>query len=113
MDLDVEYIADIAIVTYPRNILDAQNSDEFKKAIRTILEANKKVVLDLGKVTFMDSTGLGAILSCLTKLNRKDGALRLCGLTKNVRALFEIVRMHWIFDINETRAESVITLKES
>ena len=59
----------------------------------------RKVVFDLRELRFVDSSGLGAILSCLRQLNGKGGELKLCGMTKPVRALFELVRMHKIFDI--------------
>jgi anti-sigma B factor antagonist len=68
------------------------------------------VVLDLSQVRFVDSSGLGSILSCLRQMNAKGGELNLCGITKQVRALFDLVRMHRIFDIYDTRDEAVRAL---
>ena len=65
------------------------------------------MVFDLSKLRFVDSSGLGAFLSCLRKLNAKGGDLKLCGMSKQVRAVFELVRMHRIFDIYGTREEAV------
>ena len=87
--------------------LDASNAGEFKRDIAPVLEANTKLVIDLSRLRFVDSSGLGAFLSCLRKLNAKGGDLKLCGMSKQVRAVFELVRMHRIFDIYGTREEAV------
>jgi anti-sigma B factor antagonist len=55
----------------------------------------------------VDSSGLGAFISCLRKLNGKGGDLKLCGMSKQVRAVFELVRMHRIFEIFGTTDEAV------
>jgi len=72
-----------------------------------LLETHSKLVIDLGRLRFVDSSGLGAFISCLRKLNAKGGDLKLCGMQKPVRAVFELVRMHRIFDIYATREEAV------
>lgn len=69
-----------------------------------------RAVLDMSQLQFVDSSGLGAILSCLRELNKRDGDLSLCGLTKPVRTLFELVRMHRVFEIFNTREEAIRAL---
>ncbi len=98
---------DIAIVTIPGKSLDSGNSREFKAEIAPVLEAHRKLVFDLSQLSFVDSSGLGAILSCLRQANAGGGDLKLCGLSKPVRALFELVRMHRIFDILNSREEAI------
>ena len=66
-----------------------------------------KVIFDLAELRFVDSSGLGAFLSSLRQLNATGGDLKLCGMTKPVRALFELVRMHKIFDICGTKDEAI------
>jgi anti-sigma B factor antagonist len=87
--------------------LDASNSREFKSAVAPLLNPNTKLVLDLHKVDFVDSTGLGALVSCLRQAHSFDGEIKLCGLTKPVRALFELVRMHRVFEIFNNSDEAV------
>ena len=107
MELTTEQIADITIVVLPGEQLDAGNAKEFKRDIAAVLEPCSKVVFDLRELRFVDSSGLGAFISCLRKLNAKGGELKLCGLSKQVRAVFELVRMHRVFDILGTREEAV------
>jgi len=106
VELTIEKIGDITIVELQGEQLDASNAKEFKHEIAPVIEANPRMVLDLGRLRFVDSSGLGAILSCLRQLNAAGGDLKLCGLSKPVRALFELVRMHKIFDIYGTRDEA-------
>ncbi len=65
------------------------------------------MIFDMSKLEFIDSSGCGVILSCLRKINSKDGDIKLFGLTKPVRTLFELIRMHRIFDIFNTKEEAV------
>ena len=86
---------------------------EFKRDIAPLLEANAKLVLDLSRLRFVDSSGLGAFISCLRKLNAKGGDLKLYGMSKQVRAVFELVRMHRVFDIVGTREDAVRAFQTS
>jgi anti-sigma B factor antagonist len=107
MEIAVEKTGDVAVVEIPVEELDASNAAELKRDIGPVLDANKKVVLDLSRLRFVDSSGLGAMLSCLRQLTGRGGDLRLAGMSKPVRALFELVRMHRIFDIYGTKEEAI------
>jgi anti-sigma B factor antagonist len=103
----IETIGDVAVVVIPGDTLDASNTKAFKRDIAPVLETHAKVVFDLTQVRFVDSSGLGALLSCLRRLNQAGGDLKLCGVTKPVRALLQLVRMHQILDVLNTREEAI------
>lgn len=107
MEMAMEKIGEVTVVVLPGDQLDASNAKEFKRDIGRLLEPCGKVVFDLGELRFVDSSGLGAILSCLRQLNAKGGELKLCAMSKPVRALFELVRMHKIFDIYGTKDDAL------
>ncbi len=107
MQMAVEKVGDVAVAAVPVEDLDASNAGEFKRDIAPVVDANAKLVLDLSRLRFVDSSGLGAFISCLRKLNAKGGDLKLCGMSKPVRAVFELVRMHRVFDIYAAREEAV------
>ena len=107
MEITVQDFDGVAVATMPVEELDASNTGEFKRDIAPILQAHPRLILDLAKVRFVDSSGLGAMLSCLRQLSARNGDLKLCGMSKQVRALFELVRMHRIFDIYGTQEEAV------
>jgi anti-sigma B factor antagonist len=107
MEMATEKIGDVTVVVLPGEQLDASNAKEFKRDILPLLEPCGKVVFDLAELRFVDSSGLGAILSCLRQLNSKGGELKLCAMSRPVRALFELVRMHKIFEIHGTKDEAI------
>jgi anti-sigma B factor antagonist len=112
MEIAQETIDQVTIVILPGENLDTANAKDFKREIVSALEGQSKVIFDLSRLKFVDSSGLGAILSCLRQLNAKGGDLKLCGMLKPVRALFELVRMHRIFDIYNTRDEAIAAFRQ-
>jgi anti-sigma B factor antagonist len=106
MELTVDSIGNVTVIQLPVENLDAGNTKEFKRQVSPLLEAKAKLVFDMAKVKFVDSSGLGALLSCLRQVNAEGGDLKICGLTKQVRVIFELVRMHRIFEMFNTREEA-------
>ncbi len=96
----------VVAIEIPGPSLDASNAKDFKNEVSAFLTNEAKVIFDMQHLGFVDSSGLGSILSCLRQLNASGGDLKLCGMTKPVRALFELVRMHRIFDIYDTREQA-------
>jgi anti-sigma B factor antagonist len=107
MEIAADKIGNVAVAVIPVDELDASNAGDLKRDIAPILEANTRLVIDLSHLRFVDSSGLGAMLSCLRQVTAKGGSLKLCGMSKQVRTTFELVRMHRIFDIFPTREEAV------
>ena len=102
--------AGTAIVSFPVDNLDAGNVKDFRAAIDAVAATHDALVLDMSRLTFVDSSGLGALLSCLRTMKGKKGQLLLFGMTKQVRALFELVRMHRIFSIHNSQEEALAEL---
>lgn len=105
--LKVNTYVDVAVVDLREKALDASNSEKFKKSIAETLDSYDKMVIDLSRVEFVDSSGCGALLSCLRQLGDRGGELKLCGVQKNVQRLFELVRMNRIIDIFPAREDAV------
>jgi anti-sigma B factor antagonist len=98
---------DVLVVEVRAESLDAGNVREFRDAVQGLIEDRTRVVLDLADVKFVDSSGLGALIACLRQVNGRKGELRLCAMSKTVRALFELMRMHRVFTIHASRDEAV------
>jgi len=98
---------DVVVVAVALDKLDMSTANEFKRMMAPIVKDNKRVVLDMNSVTFVDSSGLGAILSCLRELSSEGGDMKLCQVQKRVRVMFELVRMHRILSILNTPDEAV------
>jgi anti-sigma B factor antagonist len=106
--VQVEHRRGSVIVLIDAETIETDNVSSFRSAVGPALEESVHAVLDLSNVQFMDSTGLGALLSCLRMMKAKDGSLRLASLTPEVRRLFDMVLMDRVFDIHPD-TESAIT----
>lgn len=112
MRIDIESLenGNAVIVHILCQQLDAGNVKTFKELIQPHLDANPAVLLDMQQVEFVDSSGLGALLSCLRTMNNKHGQLKLYAMATPVHALFELVRMHRIFAIYNNLDEAQAAL---
>lgn len=100
MNLNVEKKDAISVVTVIDERIDAHNSDEFKQSLlRMIDNGETRVVIQLSHVRFIDSSGLGALLSANKHVLVKSGKLVLVGIQKQVLAMFELTRLNRVFEI--------------
>ncbi len=80
--------------------LNATTSQEFRQSITKIIEVGVKIVLlDFQDVTFMDSSGLGALVLAFKTLRAADIQLVICSINEQVRILFELTNMDKIFEV--------------
>src|SRR5882762_3368198 len=111
MQTAVEQIGDVTIVAVNEEQLDAGNSDDFRQDLAPVLKDCRKLVLDLGRVQFVDSRGCGAILSCLKQLSANGGDLKLCNVGKYVRTVFDLIRLHKICEIVGNKDEALSSFR--
>jgi anti-sigma B factor antagonist len=105
--IECSEIEQTLVVELKDKTLDAQTSKDFRREVQPQLDSHNRVVFDLSRLTFVDSSGLGVLLSCLREVSGRGGDLKLCSLTMQVRAVFQLVRMHRLFDIYNTQAEAI------
>jgi anti-sigma B factor antagonist len=79
--------------------LDASNTKEYKEMFQTYLKTYALFVLDLTELEFLDSTGLGAIISSLKQASEASGDIAVANLQPKPKMLFEITRAHKIFNV--------------
>lgn len=102
MDLRSDALADCLMIQVAESRIDAAVAIRFKDRMRDLTEkVEGRVVLDLGQVDFIDSSGLGAIVAAMKQL--PDGAvLELADLQPNVDRVFRLTRMDTVFTIHPT-----------
>lgn len=83
--------------------LDAHNSGDLRDRILKLLEnGDQNLVVDLSEVRFIDSSGLGALLSGYKNATLRSGTFVLSGLQPRVQSMFELTRLHRVFEIFPT-----------
>ncbi|MFV0493265.1 MAG: STAS domain-containing protein [Pseudorhodobacter sp.] len=99
MEITSELRGGLLAVTVMDNRIDAAGAIRFKEDMRQIIETpSARVLLDLSNVTFLDSSGLGAVVA-VRKLLGEARPLDLAGLTPTVQKVFRLTRMDTVFTI--------------
>ena len=107
MNLRAERVSDMLVIHVMEHRIDAAGAIQFKEKMRELVAVTAPVViLDLSQVAFLDSSGLGAVVSVL-KMMGPERKLQLSGLTPTVEKVFRLTRMDTIFTIHRTLPEQV------
>jgi anti-sigma B factor antagonist len=100
MKIKKEKIKDFILITPEEERIDAHNSTEFKEYILDLLKKGKiNLIVQLGQVRFIDSSGLGALLAGFKNAQRKSGNLLLVNVQPQVLSMFEMTRLNRVFEI--------------
>jgi len=111
MKVTPELVGKVHVVTVDGD-LDAGNVQNFKNAILPMLSSPIKLLIDLSNVPFMDSSGMGAIITCQRAAAAAGGQLKLCCPSEPVRTAFDLIRLGTIVDIGPTRNETIYKFSE-
>jgi len=103
MNLKTELNGAVTVIFIREDRLDAHNSEELKAEVNKVFAAGtKNIVVDLKDVRFIDSSGLGVLVSGFKNASTRQGTLKLSGLQTQVKSMFELTRLHRVFDIFQT-----------
>jgi len=98
----------IGVLEVKGSLIGGEETDELRAAIADFVEqGNKKLVIDLGKVTYLNSTAIGVLVSAHTTYTRNKGQVKLSGINQNINNIFVISKLTMVFDVCETRDEAV------
>ena len=112
MNIDTERQPNVNILTPSVRRLGASVAAAFKEAItREIGDDQKALIVDFSKIDFIDSSGLGTLVSLLKMMNGK-GEMTLCALNPGIRNMFTLTRMDRIFRICPDRAAALAQLNQ-
>jgi anti-sigma B factor antagonist len=112
MDIEQHGSAEVVVASIRSQRIDAAAAGDFKRAIWDLLETGPaSVVLDLSEVTFIDSTGLGAIVGLL-RHPRRLRALVIAGACAQVQVLFRLTRMDRVFRMFATAQDALAALAQ-
>ena len=107
MKIIQETIHDRLLLSIEEERLDAHNSSEFKELVLGLIEkGNVNLIVQLKKVRFIDSSGLGALLSGLKNANARNGSFSLVGIQPQVLSMFELTRLNRVFDVYQEVEEA-------
>jgi len=98
----------VAVVDMSGRITLVEGSVVLRYTIRDLIgKGSKKILLNLGDVTYIDSSGIGELVSAFTAVRREGGELKLLNLTKKVHDLLQITKLYTVFDIKDDEATAI------
>lgn len=101
-------VGDVAVFTVSGKLMGGNETWDVHSKIKNLIESgSKKVVIDISKVKWMNSQGLGMLMSCHSSLKNAEGRLKIAGATEKVNSLFMITQMITIFETYETADRAV------
>jgi len=99
MNISNNQYGSVDVVKLPQRLVMENCMAIRRDLLELIATGHRYLVLDLGKVAFVDSSGLSVLVSALKAANKNAGSVVLLNLTNDVRALIELTRMHEVFQI--------------
>jgi anti-sigma B factor antagonist len=112
MKASTRQVNGVTVVDLSGRITLGEGSVVLRDTIRdTIAQGNKKILLNLGDVTYIDSSGIGELVSGFTSVRNQGGELKLLNLTKKVHDLLQITKLYTVFDVKDDEAQAVASFK--
>ena len=106
--LTIRYLGDVAVVDISGRITLGDGSSALHENMRELMaQGHAKILLNLSGVTFMDSSGIGELVSGYVSVSHRNGRLKLCGLTKRIRDLLQVTRLYTVLDICEWEEDAI------
>jgi anti-sigma B factor antagonist len=104
---------DVAVLSVTGNMMGGPDTMDLHEKVKSLsADGVKRVVIDLKGVKWMNSSGLGVLMACMTTLNNSGGKLKLSSVTEKVKSLLIITQLMRIFDTYESAERAVASFYE-
>ena len=101
-------VGEVTVVDLSGRITLGEGSTMLRDNIRELLgRGQKKILLNLGDVTYIDSSGIGELVSGFTTVTNQGGQLKLLNLTKKVHDLLQITKLYTVFEVHNDEAAAI------
>jgi len=108
MKTSTRQVNGVTVVDLSGRITLGEGSVVLRDTVRELLsKGNKKILLNLGEVNYIDSSGIGELVSAFTTVRNQGGDLKLLNLTKKVHDLLQITKLYTVFDVKDDEAKAV------
>lgn len=114
MKATVRQVDSVTVVDVSGRITLGEACKELRDVIRGELgKGHKNLLLNLADVTYIDSSGIGELVSAFTAVSNQGGQLKLLNLTKKVHDLLQITKLYTVFDIHNDEAGAISSFKSA
>ena len=108
MKATTRQVDSVSVVDLSGRITLGEGCSQLRELIRDLLaKGHKNILLNLGEVTYIDSSGIGDLVSGFTAVSNQGGHLKLLNLTKKVHDLLQITKLLTVFDVHDDEAKAI------
>ncbi len=108
MKVAIRQVDGITILDLSGRITLGEGSITLRDSVRDVLaKGSKKILLNLAQITYIDSSGIGELVSAFTSVKNAGGELKLLNLTQKVHDLLQITKLYTVFDIWDNEASAI------
>ena len=108
MKVKTRQVDGITILDLSGRITLGEGSVTIRDAVRDVLaKGSNKILLNLGDISYIDSSGIGELVSAFTTVKNSGGELKLLNLTKKVHDLLQITKLYTVFDVKDDEAPAI------
>ena len=106
--LTTRQVGDVAVVDASGRITLGEGSTLFRDKVKELSAGgNKKILLNMGDISYIDSSGIGELVSSFTTVANAGGSLKLLSLTKRVHDLLQITKLYTVFEVFDDEAAAI------
>jgi anti-sigma B factor antagonist len=106
--LTTRQVGDVLVIDAAGRITLGEGSSALRDKIREIsTQGNKKILLNMAEVSYIDSSGIGELVSGFTSVTNHGGVLKMLNLTKRVKDLLQITKLYTVFDVHDDEAAAI------
>ena len=108
MKIKTRQVDGVTVMDCSGRITLGEGSVQLRDAVRDLLtKGSKQILLNLGDVTYIDSSGIGELVSGYTTVTNTGGSLKLLNLNKRVKDLLQITKLYTVFEVHEDEAAAI------
>jgi anti-sigma B factor antagonist len=101
-------INDVTVVDLSGQIKLGEGSSVLRDTVKDLLsKGHRKILLNLGEINYIDSSGIGELVSAYTSARNQGGELKLLHLTRKIRDLLQITKLYTVFDVKDDEADAI------
>jgi len=114
MKATIRQVDSVIVIDISGRITLGEGCTQLRELIRDLLsKGNKQILLNLADVTYIDSSGIGELVSAFTAVSNQGGQLKLLNLTKKVHDLLQITKLYTVFDIHDDEAKAIASFQHA
>src|SRR5208337_4171620 len=114
MKATIRQVDSVVVIDVSGRITLGEGCVQLRQLIRDELaKGNKQMLVNLAEVTYIDSSGIGELVSAFTAVSNQGGQLKLLNLTKKVHDLLQITKLYTVFDIHDDEAKAIASFEKS